>query len=82
MTNITYDINKDTTMTNFNLQPAHEAACIASATRAASAVACAATKVSPRQSLLVTCEKFIARKLAAFNKRRLQLIIHTLNRPH
>ena len=79
MTDITYDINKNNTMTN--LQAAREAVCIASATRA---VAHAAAKVNcePRQSLLVTCEKFVSRKLAAFNKRRLQLIIHTLNRPY
>ena len=34
------------------------------------------------RALLVTCEKFVSMKLAAFNKRRLQLIIHTLNRPY
>ena len=60
-----------------NLQPAHEAVCVASA---ASAVAKMNPK--PRQSILVTCEKFVAMKLAAFNKRRLQLIINTLNRPY
>ena len=82
MTDITYDIKGNNTM--INLQAAHEAVCIASATRAARAVAHTAVKVScePRQSILVTCEKFISRKLAAFNKRRLQLIINTLDRPY
>ena len=60
-----------------NLQPAHEAVCVASATRAAVKM-----NPEPRQSIIVTCEKFVSMKLAAFNKRRLQLIIHTLNRPY
>jgi len=75
-------------MTNFHLHAAYEAAKADANTATDASVAYAAyrayadTKVNPRQSLLVRCEKFVARKLAAFNKRRLQLIIHTLNRPY